>query len=304
MNIGSTHALSGPFETEALSVVSVQFSPVSAQTTEDVETNVETICDFMNRAVGGFPGVDLIVTSEGALQGFGPDCKNVLLNYDGPEIRRLKDICKSLDVWGIFCPLFREYAGMKCANTCIMINNKGEIVHHYVKMNPWIPGETSCPGGECPTTLGPKGARIATIICADGDYPEMWRAAADGGANVIVRVSFDMSPWDKAWEITNKAMAYTTQCYVVTSNAVGLDEVYSYFGRSMILNPDGAIITEAPMGLPWMIKADLYPAIVDHTRTQYASNNFQWARRHRGASHPNLAGVGASVRAYGNESVR
>ncbi|MDR2770755.1 MAG: hypothetical protein LBB57_01805 [Clostridiales Family XIII bacterium] len=298
MIIGSTHAAGGAFEAEALSVVSVQFAPIVARSMKDVNANVDTICDFMDRAVAGFPGVDLIVTEECGLQGAGPDYQNTLVAYDGPEIQRLKDKCKSLDVWGIFCPLLREFGGKKCANTCIMINNRGEIVHHYVKMNPWTPAEISCPGNDCPTTPGPKGSRIATIICADGDYPEMWRAAANGGANVIVRISYDMSPWDKAWEITNKALAYTSQCYVVTSNAVGMDDVYSYFGRSMILNPEGAIITEAPMGLPWIIKADLYPAIVDYNRAQHVSGNFNWTYRHRGATHPDFAGVGAGPQVY------
>jgi amidase/formamidase len=301
MNIGSTHAISGKFEAEALSVVSIQFEPISAQTMADVQVNVDNVCDLMDKAVGGFPGVDLIVTVECGLQGFSPDYKDVLIDYDGPEIRQLKDKCKSLDVWGIFCPLFKEYDGNKCTNTCIMINNRGEIVHHYTKMNPWIPSEPTYPGQECPTTPGPKGSRIATIICADGDYPEMWRLAANGGANVIVRISYDMSPWDKAWEITNKAMAYTTQCYVVTANAVGMGEVCSYFGRSMILGPDGNIITEAPMGLPWIIKADLYPAIIDKNREQLVASNFHWTYRHRGASHPDLGGEGAGPQVYKNE---
>jgi amidase/formamidase len=55
------------------------------------------------------------------------------------------------------------------------------------------------------------------------------------------------------------------------------------------------------MGLPWLIKADLYPGIVDHTRTQYVSNNFRWAYRHRGATHPDFAGVGAGLQAYRTE---
>ena len=36
MNIGSTHATGGKIETEALSVVAVQITPVSAQTMNDV----------------------------------------------------------------------------------------------------------------------------------------------------------------------------------------------------------------------------------------------------------------------------
>ena len=83
-----------------------------------------------------------------------------------------------------------------------------------------------------------------------------------------------MAPWDRAWEITNKAGAYCNQVYVVGSNSAGLDESFGYFGKSMIVNPDGTIITEAPMGIPWLIKADLYPGIIDFMKRNLANENF------------------------------
>jgi predicted amidohydrolase len=110
-----------------------------------------------------------------------------------------------------------------------------------------------------------------------------------------------MAPWDKAWEITNKAMAYTTQCYVATANSVGTDECYSYFGRSMILNPDGTILTEAPMGQEWLIKADLYPAIISKGHEQRVTSNFQWTHKHRGAAYPDFAGMGKGLESYSNQ---
>lgn len=295
MNIGSTHAINGKFECEAMTVVSCQIPPISAATYDDVEKNIDQIIDFMDKAVMGFPGVDLILTPECGLQGFGPAWQSVLIDLDGPEMQRLKDKCKELNVWGIFDPLIKEIDGHKACNTAVMINNEGEIVHKYIKNNPWIPGEPTYPGWECPVTPGPKGSKIATIICADGDYPEIWREAAKNGANVIVRIAHYMAPWDKAWEITNKAGAYCNQVYVCTSNSVGIDEAYSYFGRSMILNPDGTVITEAPMGLPWLIKADIYPQIVDQIHDKAVTSNFLYAYNHRGSGHPELGGLGSDL---------
>lgn len=299
MNIGSTHAINGKIETEALSVVSVQFGPISAQTMEDVNKNVDTILDFMDKASCGFPGVDLFVSAECALQGFHPtEWPNILVDLDGPEVKRLRDKCKALKMWGVFNPLVKSKEGKAAENTAIIVNDQGEIVHKYVKMNPWIPGEPTYPGWECPVTPGPKGSRIATIICADGDYPEIWREAAYNGANIIIRVSHYMAPWDKAWEITNKAGAYFNQCYVVSANSVGVDEAYAYFGRSMILNPDGDIITEAPMGLPWLIKADLYPQLIDQIRRKCVTSNFMYSFKHRGGCCPDFDGKGDTECAY------
>ena len=129
MNIGSTHAITGKFETEALSVVCLQTAPISAQTMDDVQKNTDTICDFMDKAVGGFPGVDLIVTIECGLQGFGPDVltDNVLLDWDSPQIKQLQNKCRELDVWGVFDPIFKDVDGHKNCNTAIIINNEGEM---------------------------------------------------------------------------------------------------------------------------------------------------------------------------------
>ena len=40
MNIGSTHAITGKFETEALSVVCLQTAPISAQNMDDVQKKI------------------------------------------------------------------------------------------------------------------------------------------------------------------------------------------------------------------------------------------------------------------------
>lgn len=298
MNIGSTHAISGKFEVEALSVVAVQLAPISAQTMDDVNRNVDQIIEWMDRASAGFPGLDLFVCPECALNGFGPIWPETCVDLDGPEIKRLKDKCKELKIYGVFNPLVKQVEDKKGCNTAIIISDKGEIILTYVKTNPWIPGESSYPGWQCPVVEGPKGSRLAVIICADGDYPEIWREAAVNGANVIIRVSHYMAPWDNAWEITNKAGAYCNQVYVVGSNSVGIDEAYAYIGRSMILNPDGTIICEAPLGLPWMIKADIYPQIIDKMREEGVTSNFTWTYNNRGAAHPDFAGNGASTELY------
>jgi len=299
MNIGGTHAISNKFEVQSLSAVVVQYPLYNCTTRKEIQNNLDSILTWMDNAATGFPGYDLIVTPENGIQGLTSNILDTLIEYDSPEIQQLKDKCKMLKVWGIFNPWVKEFEGRKYCNLAIMINDKGEIVHNYVKMNPYIPGENNCPGWTCPVTPGPKGSRIATIICADGDYPEVWREAAYNGANIIVRISHYMSPYDRAWKITNVSGAYYNQVYVIACNNVGLGAGFTYFGNSMIVNPDGTIITEAPPGnFEWAIKADLYPQIVDNCQNESVSNNLLWNYRHRGASYPEIAGTGAGLEIY------
>lgn len=297
MQIGSTHAMSGAFTVEALSVIVAQMNTLHAHTMEDVDKNVSLMMEWMDRASFGYPGYDIFVVPECAFHGSPPDLNRLVLRLDGPQVARLRAKCSELGVWGVFTGSF-AYQGKTPCNLTFMVNDRGEIVHEYVKMNTFHPFETHYPGWKMPVTSGPKGSKIATIICADGDYPEMWREAAHQGANVIIRPSRYMSPWDQAWEITNRACAYCTQTYVVACNAVGIDNGFVTFGDSMIVNPDGGIVCRASRGTEWLLKADLYPQIVDHMRANSASHNFQYAYRHRGATHRELAGIGATDMPY------
>lgn len=308
MNCGNVFSLNGKIETQCLSVVGVQYAPIGAQCMEEVEENVETLLAFMDRAVGGFPGVDMIVAPEACIQGFPQNgWQNALLTLESSQVNKLVERCKDLEVWGVFNFLIQVEDGF--TNTAIIVNDKGEVVHCYDKMNPWIPFETSIPGDVCTVCEGPKGARLGLIICADGDYPEIWREAAVRGANVIIRPTHYMDPWQNAWDITNRAGAYHNQVYVVAVNCsgTGRNENFSCFGRSMILGPDGNVICEGANGSSSMIKADLYPGIIDAMRNNAVHSSPMYSYVNRGASSKALAGTGKGTSEYqaykgGNEN--
>ena len=62
-----------PISGDALSVVMVQFDPYPATNREGINKNIRTICNYVDRAVFSFPGVDLIVFPEYSTQGFRVD---------------------------------------------------------------------------------------------------------------------------------------------------------------------------------------------------------------------------------------
>jgi predicted amidohydrolase len=74
-------------------------------------------------------------------------------------------------------------------------------------------------------------------ICYDGDFPELFRAEALLGAEVILRPSALLRSFE-IWELTNRARAYDNHVYMVACNAVGPDAGNNYyFGHSMIVDP-------------------------------------------------------------------
>ncbi len=270
----------------AMSVVMVQFSPDSANDAEGVKRNIQTISDYVDRACSGFPGVDLIVFPEYSTHGFGFDPYGTHLQLattiPGPETEAFGKIAREKGVW--LCVSIVERAedpNKKAYNAMVIIDSEGRVALKYRKMMPWCPKEPWTPGETMEVCEGPKGSVIAITLCSDFDYPEVSREAAWKGANVILRPSKYMYPWDHIWNITNQARAFENQAYVVAVNHTGQDNSYSYFGRSMAVDFDGNIICE--MGdTEGMTKVDLYPMLAEAARDDRASNNYLYQLKHRG----------------------
>ncbi|MDQ3130247.1 MAG: nitrilase [Acidobacteriota bacterium] len=147
-------------------------------------------------------------------------------------------------------------------NTTCLIGGDG-ILYKYRKVNPWIPFEVhSSPhdieGYEeelfpvAKTEIG----NIGTAICYDWIFPEATRQLAMNGAEILVRVSAYMDPYNATepmdwWTIVNRCRALENMCYVVASNqAASLKHYppYSWSGGSMIVDFEGRILAKASEG--------------------------------------------------------
>jgi len=274
-----------PISEDALSVVMVQFDPYPATDREGTNRNIKKICDYVDRAVFSFPGVDLVVFPEYSTQGFSykyiSHCEYAS-TIPGPESEIFQAKAKEHGVW-LCVHLIERHEDEKRFpyNAMVLINDKGQIVLKYRKINPWVPKEPWTPGSEVDVCEGPKGSRLAIILCYDADLPEPAREAAWKGANVILRPSKYMYPWENIFEITNRCRALENLVYVVATNTVGEDQSFSYFGRSMAVDFNGEIITQMG-GTPGMNKVDLFPRLVDKVPERWLSNNNLINLKHRG----------------------
>ena len=143
----------------------VQFAPKSAATMEDVNYNTDLILQWMDRAVTGYPGIDLVVFPECCFQGMHyTEYPKGALPWNSEPLRRVCAKCRELQVWGVFNPWIKPDDGRFIENTAILVNDEGEIVSTYVKMNPWVPYEPTVPGRGVSVVDGPKGAKIALMI--------------------------------------------------------------------------------------------------------------------------------------------
>lgn len=147
-------------------------------------------------------------------------------------------------------------------NTTCLIGPEG-ILYKYRKVNTWIPYEVHTSPHEiegydeplfpvADTEIG----RLGCAICYDWLFPEAMRQLAANGAEVLIRVSAYMDPWNATspmdwWTVINRARAIENMAYVVATNqAASLEQYppYSWSGGSQIVDFEGRLVAEASPG--------------------------------------------------------
>ena len=143
-------------------------------------------------------------------------------------------------------------------NTSVAFDRDGTRVAAYRKIHQFdvdLPNQrvresdTDAPGtGGVIAALGDL--RVGLTICYDLRFPELYRAYAVAGATVLtVPAAFLERTGRDHWEVLLRARAIENQCFVVAANQYGaLPAGLTAYGRSMIVDPWGTVLSQAPDG--------------------------------------------------------
>jgi formamidase len=257
--------------------------PVVA-TADDLARQTQRIVEMVGKARRNLSSMDLVVFPEYALHGLSMDTNPAIMcALDGPEVAAFKQACKDNAIWGCFS-IMENNPGANPYNSGLLIDDTGELRLHYRKLHPWVPVEPWEPGDlGIPVIEGPKGAKLALIICHDGMFPEMAREAAYKGAEIMLRTAGYTAPVRQAWRFTNQANSF--QNLMVTANVCmcGSDGTFDSMGEAMIVNFDGTILAEGTTGrADEIITAEVRPDLVREARANWGVENNIYQLGHRG----------------------
>ncbi len=146
-------------------------------------------------------------------------------------------------------------AGRNCA---AIFGPGGEALGEYQKVHPFSYGKESqfYSGGDHLVAAACGDARVSPMICYDLRFPELWRLAALGGAEVFAIGASWPAARQHHWRALLMARAIENQAYVVAVNRIGSDPHLKYAGGSMIVSPKGEVLAEAG-DEPCVLQADL-----------------------------------------------
>ena len=248
---------------------------------DDKKANVQKALRLLELAAER--GVEVAVLPEN-VNYLGP--KEGLLNaaekIPGPTSEAFAAKAKELGMWVLAgsIPEVSEYPDRNY-NTSLLFDRQGEIVARYRKIHLFdveITGNVSAQesatvaAGEKIVTANIEGQTVGLSICYDLRFPELYRELALQGAEIMfVPAAFTLYTGKDHWATLLRARAIENQCFMVAAGQIGPHEPGMVcYGRSMIVDPWGTILTQTPDSVG-IAEADLDLDLVAKIRSQLPS---------------------------------
>jgi predicted amidohydrolase len=253
---------------------------------QDVAANVERACALVDRAGETHP--HLIALPElflyrGPTSGFLDSATDL----PGPITERFAELARSLNTWLLLGSLAERSAdAVRPHNTSVLLDPAGQINAIYRKRHLFDvaieagPSDResarTTPGTESVVALLQGAAdeadlRLGMTICYDLRFPELYRELTLAGAAVFsVPSNFTEATGRDHWEVLLRARAIENGAFVIAPAQCGIGGGVPTHGRSMIVDPWGIVIAQAPDG-PGVVVADLDLDRVASARRQIPS---------------------------------
>lgn len=165
----------------------------------------------------------------------------------GPTINKISEKAMQYCVY-IIAPILEKTISGVYYNTATLIGPNGEIIGKHRKMHIGSGGSEKLfftPGSEA-NVFKTEYGNIGIMTCYDRNFTELWRILALKGAEMIFLPYATW--WSDCWEWLNRATAFQNIVFAIHVNRVGKEgdsKELNFFGRSLIIDPEGEIIAKA-----------------------------------------------------------
>jgi predicted amidohydrolase len=250
---------------------------VQLNATSDVDANIAAATALAEEAAAG--GARLVALPEylqfrGDDDGFRASARPL----PGPHTEPFEQIARRHGAWilaGSTAELSADPA--KPFNSSALIAPDGSIAAVYRKIHLFDVALDDGPSdlesarvsaGDRLVTADVDGVHLGLTICYDVRFPELYRALALAGAEVLtVPSNFTERTGRDHWEVLLRARAIENGAYVVAPAQIGGPPGQPAYGHSMIIDPWGTVIAQAPDAVG-IIRADIETDRVAAVRRQ------------------------------------
>lgn len=186
----------------------------------------------------------------------------------GPSSGIMAQLARELKIYLLAGSILEAISGSdKVYNTSLLFDPAGKLLASYRKIHLFDvdlasgvslrESETRAHGDAVAVGAGEL-CTMGLSVCYDLRFPELYRALAKQGAQLIfVPSAFTAFTGEAHWESLLRARAIENQAYVVAPGQFGESaQSFKTHGHSMIVDPWGKVLAELPDG-PGMITAEV-----------------------------------------------
>ncbi|MFI4991288.1 MAG: carbon-nitrogen hydrolase family protein [Solirubrobacterales bacterium] len=219
-----------------------------------------TVAERLVRAAAA-DGAELIVLPEKwTAMGSDEQLRAAAEPLDGRSISWARSLARELAVELIAGSIVERMPDrQKLANTSVHVGPDGELKAVYRKIHmfdvevggrSYRESDLEQPGEEVVLSETADGLGLGMSICYDLRFPELFRILAVRGARVFpLPAAFTLATTRDHWETLLRARAIENQAFVVAANQIGEHPGGNRSGgRSMIVDPWGIVLAQAPDG--------------------------------------------------------
>ncbi len=224
--------------------------------TADIGANLAVAERLIARAAAD--GADVVVLPENALMlGTNTQMRDAALAEDSPEVARLGAAARAAGATVVLGGM-KNRTGGGIRNSALVFAPDGTIAARYDKLHLFdarIGGQSfeastvEQPGDEL-VTIDVAGVRLGLTICYDVRFPEVARALALAGAEVLlVPSAFVQRTGEAHWHTLLRARAIENHAFVVASATVHSPDdpsadAFATYGHALAVGPWGEVLAD------------------------------------------------------------
>ena len=223
---------------------------------DDVAANIAAAAALADEAAAG--GARLVALPEylqyrGSDDGFRASARPI----PGPHTEPFAEVARRRNAWILVGSTAEVSADpARPYNTSALIAPDGSLAAIYRKIHLFdvaveagpvdIESARVTPGDRL-VSADVDGAMVGLSICYDLRFPELYRALALAGAQILtVPANFTERTGRNHWEVLLRARAIENAADVLAPSQIGGPPGQPAFGRSMIIDPWGTVVAQAP----------------------------------------------------------
>lgn len=224
--------------------------------TADRDRNIAAAGALVARAAGA--GARLVVLPEKWPYIHGPRTRDGAEGLDGPSVAAARSWAREHGIAILAGSVIEARDDGRAHNTSVLVGPDGAVAAVYRKLHMFdvdVGGvayreSAATAPGDAIVVGEALGRRIGMSVCYDLRFPELYRRlVAEGAEVIVVPAAFTAATGKDHWEPLLRARAIENQAFVVAAGQSGThDDGTVSHGRSMVVDPWGVVLAQAPDG--------------------------------------------------------